>query len=138
MRKLMIGTFVALAGIALACGAGEADTAGPGAQAGAADSGDKPAENDKRTYVLEVTGPKKADINYSLNADSSSANGAKLPWKKTLTSVEDFTSVSVLASNSGSGTIKCKITLNGKVVKENAAEGQYGTVTCSTDSLTQP
>lgn len=130
MRKTTIALFTACAGVAIACSSGGDDVAGPGAAAADAKSG-----GDTKTIVLKITGPKKADITYGLNADQSQANGAKLPWTKKMTSTEAMTIATVSAQNSGSGDIECEITVNGKVVKTNKSEGQYSIVTCTTDSL---
>jgi hypothetical protein len=131
-NKALIALLAATAGIAIACSSGGSDTAGPGVQTTA----DGKPDSGKKTIILEVTGVKSADITYGLNADTSQANGAKVPWKKTMTSSEALTIASVSAQNKGSGTIKCKITVDGKVVKENQSEGEYSIVTCSTDALT--
>jgi hypothetical protein len=124
----------ALAAMAIACSSGGADTEGPGAQGNAADATTS-AGDAKKSIVLEVTGPAKADITYLLNSDTSQENGRKLPWKKTLTSSEAATIVSLSAQNSGSGTITCKITMNGKVVKTNKSKGQYSIVSCEADNI---
>lgn len=129
-KKSTIALLCISAVVALACSSGGGDTKGPGAQDDTAkvDSG-------KKTIVLEVKGPSKADITYGLNSDLSQAGKAKLPWKKTLTSSEAMTIASVSAQNAASGTIQCTITVNGKIVKTNKSEGEYSIVTCTTDAL---
>lgn len=129
--KATLAACIVLAGVGIACSSGGDDTEGPGAQGAAADvTGGK-----KRSIVMEVTGPAKADVTYGLNADQSQASGAKLPWKKTLSTSEAFTVAVVSAQNSGNGTIKCKITIDGKVAKENESQGQYSVVTCTADKI---
>ncbi len=120
----------AAATVAIACGAGGDDVAGPGAQDAAAGGGTA-----KKTIVIEVTGAKKADVTYGLNTDQSQANGTAVPWKKTLTTTEPLTIVTLLAQNKGGGTISCKITVDGKVVKTNSSEGEYAIATCTADNL---
>ncbi|MFY1669480.1 MmpS family transport accessory protein [Plantactinospora sp. WMMB334] len=110
----------------LACGSGGGDTLGPGAQGG--DSA--PAKGEKK-ILLEVTGAKSADITYGLGTDQSQEQGAKVPWKKELTSSEALLIVTLLAQNKGSGTIGCKITIDGEVVKENTSKGEFAVVTCN-------
>lgn len=122
--KLTIVALTALAATAIACGSGSSDTAGPGAQ-------DKAAAAGAKTVVLEVTGAKSADITYGLGADQSQDQGAKVPWKKELKSSDALLIATVVAQNKGGGTIACKITVDGKVVKENKSTGQYSVVTCS-------
>lgn len=96
-KLITIGVSV-LALVAIACSAGESDTAGPGAQDQVSETGDANSENEgDTTIVMEVTGPKTADITYSLGADSSQENGAKLPWKKELTSKESFLLPNIVA-----------------------------------------
>ena len=131
-NKTLIAGLAAAATIALACSSGGTDTAGPGAQ-DTDGAGDKSA---KKTIVLEVSGAKKADITYGLNSDQSQDNGAKVPWKKSLSSGEAMVIATVVAQNKGSGSISCKITVDGKVVKENTSKGEYAVVTCTTDALT--
>ncbi|WIN00368.1 MmpS family transport accessory protein [Actinoplanes oblitus] len=131
-NKSFIAALAVTAAIGIACSSGGADTAGPGAQDTAADG----SAAKKKSIVLEVTGAKKADITYGLNSDQSQDNGVKVPWKKTMSSGEAMIVATVLAQNKGAGTIKCRITVDGKVVKENASKGEYAVVTCTTDALT--
>ncbi len=131
MRKTTIALLTACAATAIACSSAGEDTTGPGAQGG----GNTEKASTGKKIVLEVTGAKKADITYGLNADQSQDNGAKVPWKKELTSAESLTIATVVAQNKGSGEIACKITVDGKVVKENKSKGQYAVVTCNADDL---
>jgi len=130
MRKATIALLCAGAPIAIACSSG-GSTTGPGAQ------DNSTTASGKKTIILEVKGPAKADITYGLGTDTSQANGAKLPWKKTLTaSSSDVLNIAqVSAQNSASGTITCTITVNGKIVKTNKSEGQFAIVDCTTDAL---
>lgn len=107
------------------------DTAGPGAQ----NAADALPDVVTKTIVMEITGPKKADVTYQLNADQSQDGGAKLPWKKTLTSSELSTIAVLSAQNAGDGEIHCKITMDGKVVKKNTSKGQFSIVTCEANDL---
>lgn len=112
-------------------GGGSKGTAGPGAQGG---GGTEKASGGTKV-VMEVTGAKSADITYGLGTDQSQDNGAKLPWKKELSSDELVTIAVIVAQNKGSGEISCKITVDGKTVKENTSKGQYAVVTCQADDL---
>lgn len=132
-NKTIIGTLAAGAIIAIGCSSGGADTAdtvGPGAQGAGA-----PANGSKRTIILEVAGAKKADITYGLGVDTSQDGGAKLPWKKTLTSSETLLIAQVSAQNAGGGEITCKITVDGKVVKTNKSTGEYSIVDCTASDI---
>ncbi len=86
---------------------------------------------------MEVTGPKTADITYSLGSDQSQENGAKLPWKKELTSNDSFAlpMVSAQLMGSSSGKIECRITVDGELAKENASSGEFAIVTCTADNF---
>lgn len=126
-------TFAAAAAVALAglaCSAGQKDTQGPGAQ-GSASGATSTAGGPKHTIKLEVVGPASASVTYGLGGDQSQENDAKLPWTKDLTSNESFLIVSVVAQSKGTGDITCRITVDGKVVKENKSSGQYAVVTCT-------
>jgi hypothetical protein len=116
---------IGLANVLGGDGGGTENTAGPGAQGAAPEKATA-----GRKIVMEVTGAKKADITYGLDADQSQDQGAKVPWKKELTSTETMTIAVIVAQNKGSGTISCKISLDGKVVKENSSKGEYAVVTC--------
>jgi hypothetical protein len=121
----------AFAAVAIGCGSRGEDTTGPGDQ----DTGTSTGGTDaKRTVILEVTGPKTADTTYGLNVDQSQENGAKVPWKKTLTT-EDLTVATVVAQNKGKGKISCKITVDGKVAKTNPSSGEYAVATCTADNF---
>lgn len=127
LSRTNIALFTVAAATLLACGSG-GDAAGPGAQD---DAGDK--KSGGKSIVLEVTGAKSADITYGLGADQSQEQGAKVPWKKELTSKESLLIATIVAQNKGSGTIGCKITIDGKVAKENTSKGDYAVVTCTND-----
>lgn len=131
MRKIYAIAAALAAVTAIACSSAGEDTAGPGAQG----EPEKAAAGKK--IVMEVTASKskKASVTYGLNADQSQDNEAKLPWKKELSSAEALTIVTVVAQNSGSGEIACKITVDGKVVTENKSKGEYAVVTCNADDL---
>lgn len=126
--KMTLAGLAALALLAVACGSGDKDTAGPGSGGGNGKSGGK-------AVVLEVTGPKSADVTYGLGTDQSQEQGVALPWKKEMTSNESMLIVTLLAQNKGTGDISCKITIDGKTVKENKSSGQYATVTCSANGM---
>ncbi|MDT7725120.1 MAG: hypothetical protein QOI21_1696 [Actinomycetota bacterium] len=59
---------------------------------------------------------------------------ATTPWSKSLqrTGVEGGTEFySVSAQNAGSGTLRCRIVVDGKVVSENSVSGDRAMVTCA-------
>ena len=139
MRKLPIAAVTLTALFGIACGAGGADTKGPGAQGDteASTPADRKAAGTK-TITFEVTGGGKADITYQVTSDQSQDNGAALPWSKTVTSKEALLVPTLVASSrseSDNSSIRCKITVGGKVVKENASKGAYATVSCTAYDL---
>lgn len=81
--------------------------------------------------ILEVTGPAGADVTYGIGSDQSQENGATLPWKKDLTSRNDPLMIVITAQSKATEEITCKITIDGKVAKENKSKGEFAVVTCS-------
>lgn len=137
---LTLAGLAALAVLALGCGGGGNDVEGPGAQGDASSStaakGDTGKKDDgKKTIVFEVVGPKSADVTYGVSGDQSQDNGAKLPWKKTVTSGEAFLIPTVVAQSKGQGKITCKISIDGKLVKTNSSSGEFAVVTCTADNI---
>lgn len=139
--KLLIGIPTAiLALFTLACsGGGSESTKGPGVE----DSGSRSAHGSSasteagRQITFEVTGSgvsTAGSITYDLGANQSQDNGAKLPWSKKTRSTEDFLVLSLVAQSGGdSGSITCRISVDGKVVVENTSRGAYAVVTCTKD-----
>ncbi|GAA2600363.1 hypothetical protein GCM10010399_33980 [Dactylosporangium fulvum] len=131
MRKNSLVALSALSLFALGCGVdtNQGTTQGPGV----ADAASSAAG--AHSVVFEVTGKgvsKASSVTYGIGGNSSQANGAALPWKKEATSTDTLLTVSIVAqSGTGTGTITCRITVDGKVVVENSSEGQYAVVTCS-------
>jgi hypothetical protein len=137
MRKTTFGMLAAIpvAATIVACGSGSSSNSnGPGAQDNGATAAASKAA--KHTVILEVSGPKTADVTYGMEADQSQDNGTTLPWKKTLTADTLMLGASVYAQSKGtSGKITCKITVDGKVVKTNSSSGEYAVVTCQGGGL---
>lgn len=103
-------------------------------------TGNSPADDaaaQTRTVVYEVTGSGKAlSITYTTDGMTSmeQQQNAALPFSKEISMpAEAFQVFSVSAQNSGSGTISCKITVDGKVLKEASSNGQYSVVMCNGD-----
>jgi hypothetical protein len=91
--------------------------------------------------VYDVAGTSTgATIVYSTFSDggskSETASNQALPWTKSVTVKKggtfDFSSFSVTATaGQDGGDIACKITVDGKVVSEQNASGQFATVSCT-------
>ena len=92
------------------------------------------AKNAKHAVVYEVGGTAtKADITFSSDGSTGTSqdNGARVPWRKKITvQGESFPVFQVMAQNNGAGIITCKITVDGKVVKENRSKGEYAIASC--------
>jgi Mycobacterium membrane protein len=93
------------------------------------------ASNKVHTITYSVTGDGPADITYDTftngNAGSEQANGASLPWTKTLTAKGIFSVYSLGAQITSGSTVSCSITLDGKVISSHTSTGQYANVECS-------
>lgn len=119
----------------LACG-GTSDSRGPGLtsdKGSAAPAGKTDAKKDHQiTYEVAGTAGSANNISYGIGGNMSQANGTKLPWTKQAASADSFLILSLTAQSAGSsGTITCKVTVDGKVIAENSSEGQYAVVSCS-------
>lgn len=93
-------------------------------------STDNPTGATKKV-VFEVTGPAKADVTFGIGTDQSQELDSALPWKKESTTSDTTVITVLLAQSKGAGEIACKITIDGKVVKENKSSGEFAVVTCS-------
>lgn len=110
---------------------GAASAASPGAAAPGTSSSAPAASG----VVYEVTGSGQAtSISYGSNGGISQENGARLPFTKTAPAQDGFGIYSLTAQTSGSGSISCKITANGKEIANQTSNGQYAVVSCSGSS----
>lgn len=113
-----------------------ATTVAPSASAG---GGAAPASTQASgdTLVYEVTGDGTTTAGnitfFSAGGQQSQETDATLPWSKELRGDKGaFTITGVTAQNGGDGgTIRCKITKNGKVEAENSSSGAYAVVSCN-------
>lgn len=55
----------------------------------------------------------------------------KLPWSKTVVNDSTYVTTGLTVQNGGTGSITCRITVDGKVVDEETAKGQYAVVSCT-------
>jgi hypothetical protein len=88
----------------------------------------------KITVVYQVTGDGPAEIVYfeKLGDTPKRVSNAKLPWKVTV-SMQGASLVSVTAvrSDTGSGSISCRATVDGKEVARRTRDGELATVSCN-------
>jgi len=55
----------------------------------------------------------------------------KLPWSKTVVNDSTYVTTGLTVQNGGTGSITCRITVDGKVADERTAKGQYAVVSCT-------
>ncbi|MEH1123366.1 MmpS family transport accessory protein [Micromonospora sp. CPCC 206061] len=88
-----------------------------------------------RDVVYEVTGEGPATIVY-VKADGLTVvqeSDAELPWRLELT-LEDTAAVATVTATRGlrsSGTVNCRLTIDGKEVAKKSASGNFATATCT-------
>lgn len=89
------------------------------------------------TIVYEITGPggKSPEIRFAVEGSNNTekAEAVDLPWRKELTipSGPGLSVAQVMAANGQGESISCTITVDGHVVANNTAKGEYATVSCS-------
>ena len=88
-----------------------------------------------RVVTYEVIGVGSAqNVTYASDGSGSMAqeNGVALPWRHEVDIDETVTAVvSVLAQNAGSGELKCRISADGKVVREAVSHGRAAIASCT-------
>lgn len=109
---------------------------------GAVNEVDKQIQQDSRAVLVtyEITGEGVAtanNITYTkdVNLGQEQVNGAPLPFTKEVQFGEGlFKPLSVVAqAGDGTGTITCRILVDGQEVTKSTSQGQYAVVTCSGD-----
>jgi hypothetical protein len=89
------------------------------------------------TIVYEITGPggKSPEIRFAAEGPNNTGKteAVSLPWRKELTipAGPGLSVAQVMASNGQGESISCTITVDGHVVANNTAKGEYSTVSCS-------
>jgi len=88
------------------------------------------------TVVYEITGAGKSpEIRYVVDGAATSEKVEKvdLPWRKELhiTVGPSVGIAQILAANSDADQISCSVTVDGQVVSQGVAPGQFSTVSCS-------
>lgn len=85
-----------------------------------------------KVVVYEISGPPgtTADINYwDENANTHQVNAATLPWTATISTTLPAVSANIMAQGD-SNNISCKITVDGVVREEKAANGHNAQTFC--------
>ncbi len=90
-------------------------------------------QNAGKTVRYEVSSDSGAanNVTYMINNGEQQDTKVTLPWSKEFTVGEGFQPLVVNAQNAGSGSISCRILIDGKVVNEHTSDGQYAVVMCS-------
>jgi hypothetical protein len=102
-------------------------------------SGSPGSGGDTAQVVYEVDGAQHANnISYAADGGGSIAqdNNVPLPWRKEITVERGFAIVNLTAQNAGSGTITCRIVVDGEVVREVSSQGEYAVVSCTAEPIT--
>lgn len=125
-RGYTLTSTIALAAVALLATACQPDQADPNIKSGAGG-----AKKGQHTIVYEVGGTAtRGDLTYATPSGTEQSSGTKLPWKKTFQAGKsEFTSISVQNTGS-SGSVTCKITVDGKVMKQAKSTGEAVIASC--------
>jgi Mycobacterium membrane protein len=85
------------------------------------------------TVTYEVTGDGPVQIGYvDKPGEPKRVADAKLPWKETTTLESPaFLLVSAVREDTGSGTVRCRISVDGEEVAQSSRDGGFATVACS-------
>jgi Mycobacterium membrane protein len=85
------------------------------------------------TVTYEVTGDGPVQIGYvDKPGEPKRVAEAKLPWKETTTlDSPAFLLVSAVREDTGSGTVRCRISVDGEEVAQSSRDGGFATVACS-------
>lgn len=89
------------------------------------------------TYTLEGSG-KATTVTYNVGSVGgvSQQSEVALPWTKEVQFAEGSFRVAALsAQNAGSGDLTCRITIDGKVVREVTSSGRYAVVSCASEAF---
>lgn len=131
-----------LAAIAVACamlaGCGMNDKTADPNIASAGTSPSAPAKPKRSYYVVtyKMKGSADAgDFTYLTASGMEQHSGVRIPWHYTFkVRKHDFTALSVtVTNNGGSGTVRCEIYIDGKMVKAANGSGPYSSAECDHD-----
>jgi hypothetical protein len=89
-------------------------------------------QNAGKTIRYEVDGAAAAmNVTYMVDHGQEQDTKVTLPWSKEFTAGQGFQAFVVNAQNAGTGSISCRILIDGKVITEKTSNGQYAVVMCS-------
>ncbi|MEQ3541352.1 MmpS family transport accessory protein [Pseudonocardia tropica] len=81
------------------------------------------------TYEVTGTGS-GVTITFGRGTSVAQVSGAALPWERTSPAAGEPTDYSVTAAG-GSGELACRILVDGAVISEESADGDYSAVSCT-------
>ena len=88
--------------------------------------------NAGKTIRYEVDGAAAAtNVTYMFDHGQEQDTKVTLPWSKEFTAGQGFQVFVVNAQNAGTGSISCRILVDGTVITEKTSNGQYAVVLCS-------
>ena len=104
-----------------------------GVAASTAEAQDSDAPGPAGIVTYEVGGPGPAGtITYADGTGSmTEVASVRLPWRKEIAVEHGLTVTALSAQNKSAGDIWCRISLNGAVVKEARAAGQFAVASCT-------
>jgi hypothetical protein len=140
-RPVIVGILAGLFVLMAACIAAGTTSTQPTSAPGGAPAPSAPAEEpaaDQAVVVYEVTGSKASNITFSTDGARSVSQEANigLPWRKEITPDRGVAIGTLSAQNAGSGSITCKIMVDGQVVRQAKSSGQFSVVSCTAEPIT--
>ena len=104
-----------------------------GVAASTAEAQDSDAPGPAGIVTYEVGGPGPAGtITYADGTrGTTEVKSVRLPWRKEIPVERGLTVTTLSAQNKSAGDIWCRISLNGAVVKEARAAGQFAVASCT-------
>jgi hypothetical protein len=136
---LIVGILAGLFVLMAACIAAGTTSTQPTSAPGGAPAPSAPAEEpaaDQAVVVYEVTGSKASNITTDRAGSVSQQASIGLPWRKEITLDRGVAIGTLSAQNAGSGSITCKITVDGQVFGQAKSSGQFSVVSCSAEPVT--
>jgi hypothetical protein len=82
--------------------------------------------------TYEVNGSGSAStITFGRGQAVAQLSGAQLPWKQESPAAQETSDYTLSAVSGDGGEISCRILVNGAVIADNKADGQYAAVACN-------
>lgn len=126
MRKIVMLALAMMAILPAACSTSPQNEPGGGTSSG---------RTARHTVAFEITGDgvSRASLTYTVGMRSVRETGVDLPWRKSI-DTNDTVTVATVTAQSASGTtgsIACRITIDGQQKVSNTSPGAFPSVTCT-------